>query len=133
MKLLSANDEFVLNTLNEVPGCLGKLEYLNGLRDEHDQFRHWGLEKIYGIRKASAALDNAYLLLLRKMLETPMRELWNEIQQGCEVSGEKTGAKVQAIQSQITDHIPIVMGISQRSHIKLVLDVLCLLAEKEHS
>jgi hypothetical protein len=131
MKLLSPNDEFVLNTLNEVPGCLGKLEYLNGLRDEQSQIRHWGLEKIHGAEKAKMALENAYLILLRKMLETPLRELWNEIQQGCEKSGEKTGTKLQTIQLHITEHIPSAMGPAQRAHIKLVLDVLCLLADKE--
>jgi len=131
MQLLSADDEFVLKTLQEVPGCLGKLEYLNGLRDERGQLGHWGLEKIHGARKAKAALEKAYQRVLGKMLQTPMRELWNEYLDGCEEIGEQPHARIRRIQKSIVEHMPDEMGPAQQAHINLVLDVLCLLAEKE--
>lgn len=133
MKLLSADDEFVLNTLQEVPGCLGKLEYLNGLREEDGQLKHWGLEKIHGISKARATLEKAYLSALQKLLATPMRELWSECLQNCEKTGENANVRVRTIHICITDHIPSKIGPAQRAHIMLVLDVLCLLAQKEQN
>ena len=47
--------EDLLLSLSAIPGALGKLAYLAGLREDGG-YRHWGLARVHGSDKAEQAL-----------------------------------------------------------------------------
>src|SRR5579872_1139690 len=131
MHHLSVEDEFVLKTLKKIPGRLGKLEYLNGLRDKDGDLRHWGLEKIHGVEQSRKALHTAYLKMLHEMLITPLREMWEEMIEICEANDKAPMEKTFVLRKAVLQSMPSELGKAQRAHLTLILDVLCSLAERE--
>jgi len=60
MTLKSAFEDLSRTTLRAVFGCLGKLEYLAGLRAHEGDYEHWGFGKVYGQATANKALGTAH-------------------------------------------------------------------------
>jgi len=127
------DDDFVLNTLQGVSGCLSKLEYLNSLRDESGRIRHWGLEKIHGEERTGVEFEAAYERTLNEILRTPVQELWTELVESCGEKEQSTRTSIEEIRKKILEHIPMGFGEAQRLHVKQVLDVVFALAENSHS
>ena len=74
MTLLAIKDDFLQRTLARVPGKLGKLDYLSGLR-EGDKYVHWGLTRIYGEEATQRTLGDVHLELFLRVLRTPLPQL----------------------------------------------------------
>jgi hypothetical protein len=75
MTLQSAFDDFVFTTLAAIPGLLGKLEYIAGLREPNGNYMHWGLTRIYGELAAQEAAAHAHRLVFSRVLKTPVAKL----------------------------------------------------------
>jgi hypothetical protein len=59
--MFTAREDFEQNTLNSVPGTLGKLEYLAQLREENGRYFHWGLARLHGDEAAGATLEQVHV------------------------------------------------------------------------
>jgi len=133
MKNYLPDEDTVLNTLQGVPGCLGKLEYINSLRDESGTVRHWGLEKIHGAERTCAEFEAAYERTLIELIKTPVQELWKELVESCGVNERSPQTFVLEFRNKILQHIPAGFGEAQRRHVRQVLDVVFALAENSRS
>lgn len=82
MSLFSAFDDFVRTTVQAVPGTLGKLDYISGLRrGEAGQYVHWGLARVHGEREAQEAMAEVHRQLLSEVLSTPIQLLLEDVHQ----------------------------------------------------
>jgi hypothetical protein len=84
--LTSPFSDFTDNTLNAVPGMLGKLEYVAGLRQQNGNYFHWGMARRHGERTANEAIAAAHGKIFRALLHIPLQTLWEEV---CRLSGER--------------------------------------------
>ena len=82
MIFFSAYDDFVQRTLAALPGWWRKLDYLAGLRREGGRYAHWGLQRVYGERRAQEAMAQAHRELMLEVLRTPLRALADEVEGG---------------------------------------------------
>jgi hypothetical protein len=83
--LLPIRDDFVLRTLSNIPGILGKLDYVSELR-ENDRYLHWGLTRIYGEEATQRALEEVHCELFLQMLRTPLPQLVKDL--ACSAAGK---------------------------------------------
>ena len=131
MKSSSAEEDFKVNTLGKMSGCLTKAEYVAGLLDESGSLSHWGMERTHGAEPAQAAMRNAYKEQMQGMLRTSLRELWEE----AENVGSKTEAK-DVILARMREAIESKGGKQlnevQICHLKAVLDALLEVALHGH-
>ena len=124
MTLLSINDDLVYTTLRAVPGLLGRLRYVAGLRDVDGRYSHWGLERVYGQPAARRALAEAHLSLFLQVLRTPLRELRDDLVQVAAAEGEKPGACVAALKANLPALLPPELGGGSARHFSSVLEAL---------
>ena len=94
MKISCAEEDFRVNTLGKMSGCLTKAEYVAGLLDESGSLAHWGMERTHGVESAQAAMKSAYDEQMQNLLRTSLRELWEE--------AERVGSKIEAKQLVLT-------------------------------
>lgn len=80
MTLLSAREDFEERTLASFKTPLEKLAYLARTRDEAGQYRHWGLNKVYGERAAATAMAEAHSQVWIEVLRTPIQQLSREME-----------------------------------------------------
>ena len=78
MTLRSPLDDFVQNTLAAIPGILGKLDYVAGLREDCGGYLHWGLARVYGEEPAQQAAVEAHRRLFSEILRTPIPALFED-------------------------------------------------------
>jgi hypothetical protein len=117
-------EDFEQNTLNSVPGTLGKLEYLAQLREENGRYFHWGLARLHGDEAAGATLEQAHLSQFLALLRTPLPQLWDEIQQAAETHQVKAEEYVRALQQLGQALVPPVTGGGSHRHFSSVLQAL---------
>lgn len=76
----SPSEDFLTNTLAAIPGTLGKLRYVAGLRQDNGEYFHWGMARIHGEANASTAIADAHSDLFIEILRTPMSTLLQEVE-----------------------------------------------------
>jgi hypothetical protein len=96
MTLFSTKDDFVRTTLASIPGILGKLDYLSGLRTASGEYLHWGLARVHGDESAQQAVGEAHRLLFLQVLRMPLRQLLEDATQA-------TAAQQLGLQSFLED------------------------------
>jgi hypothetical protein len=124
-------EDFEQNTLNSVPGTLGKLEYLAQLREENGRYFHWGLARLHGDEAAGSALEQAHLSQFLALLRTPLPQLWDEIQQAAATHQVKAAEYVRALQQLGQALVPPVTGGGSHRHFSSVLQALSALTAPE--
>jgi hypothetical protein len=77
MKLFSALEDFVNETLAHFQSRLGKLRFISEMRKD-GEYQHWGLSKSYGEAAAQKAIAEAHSDVFEKALTTPVPELAEE-------------------------------------------------------
>ena len=127
MPLLCALDDILVNTLAVIPGLLGRLEYLSGLRSG-DGYGHWGLSRVHGERAAQRALRDAHGLVLSEVLRTPLRRLVEDVETACAVSDRPTSAYLQELYQDYPRLLPEQVGGGSTRHFSSVLHALSALA-----
>lgn len=122
MTLLSVGDDFVHTTLRAVPGLLGKLRYVAGLRGEDGRYTHWGLARVYGEPAAQRALAEAHLALFLQVLRAPLRELLEDVGQMAAADGEKPAACAERLRAGLPGLLPPALGGGSARHFSSVLE-----------
>jgi len=125
--LLSVADDIVVNTLSVIPGLLGRLEYLSGLKGR-DGYAHWGLSRVYGERVAHQALSEAHGFLLSEVLRTPIRKLISEVEIACASSDRSPSAYLKQLYENYPSLLPDQVGGGSVRHFSSVLHALSALA-----
>jgi hypothetical protein len=125
--LLSVGDDIVVNTLSVIPGLLGRLEYLSGLKGR-DGYAHWGLSRVYGERVAHQALSEAHGFLLSEVLRTPLRKLVSEVEIACASSDRAPSAYLKQLYENYPSLLPDQVGGGSVRHFSSVLRALSALA-----
>src|SRR5215471_18026573 len=80
MALKSALEDLSHTTLSAVAGCLGRLEYLAGLRSQGGEYVHWGFQKTYGRANANQAIETAHHRAVSEVLSTPLGTLLQDVE-----------------------------------------------------
>jgi hypothetical protein len=121
MTLKSALDDVLGATFAAVPGVVGKLNYVAGLR-EGESYSHWGLTRVYGQAAAQQALADAHRAVFLETLRTSLRTLRADV----EVSsgGLQSGEYVNNLREKLAALLPQDLGGGTARHLNLVLRVL---------
>jgi hypothetical protein len=127
MPLLSALDDVLVNTLTVIPGLLGRLEYLSGLRSGNG-YGHWGLSRVHGERAAQQALSDAHELALSEVLRTPLRRLVEDVETACVGSERPPSAYLQELYRRYSSLLPQEASSGSTRHFSSVLHALSALA-----
>ena len=127
MPLVSALDDILVNTLAAIPGLLGRLEYLSGLR-AGGSYGHWGLSRVHGERTAQQALTDAHELVLSEVLRTPLRKLVEDVETACIESDRRPSVYLQELYRKYPTLLPEEVGGGSTRHFSSVLHALSALA-----
>jgi hypothetical protein len=129
MRLKSAFEDFEANTLNAVPGLLGRLSYVGRLRDGKGAYEHWGLAKVYGDDAAQCAIRTSHRVLLSEVLRKPLPVLLKDVPESC--SNEHLTEKEFLI--TLAQSPPTRLSPAARAHLGSVLSALLALVESPDS
>lgn len=77
--LMSAEEDFSVNTLSALPRTLSRLRYLAGLRQDDGEYFHWGMARVHGETSANVAIAQAHSQVFRELLRKPVSSLWDEL------------------------------------------------------
>lgn len=77
MPLLSAFEDFVGRSLSALSSVWERLRFVGELRDEEGEYRHYGMEELFGEQEAKTAIATAHSMLYEELASTPLRELWH--------------------------------------------------------
>jgi hypothetical protein len=125
--LWPAIDDILVNTLSVIPGLLGRLEYLSGLKGR-DGYAHWGLSRVHGERAAQQALSEAHELLLFEVLRTPLRQLVTDVEIACARDDRAPSTYLQQLYENYPRLLPDEVGGGSVRHFSSVLHALSALA-----
>src|SRR3954447_12563030 len=124
----SAADDFSRVTLGAIPGTLGKLLYVAGLRQTNGTYVHWGLTRTHGEQSADQAIGEAHSHLFLSLLRTPVRKVWEETGNLAEEQNSNVQEYVDRLMQKGDLLIPADLSGGGRHHFNSVLLALCCLA-----
>ena len=133
MTLLSVNDDFAYTTLRAIPGLLGKLRYVAGLRGEDGSYAHWGLARVYGEAAAQRALAEAHMSLFLQVLRAPLRDLLEDVRQLAAAAGQKPAACAAGLKDSLPQLLPLRLGGGSARHLSSVLEALSSLSRSKRA
>ena len=133
MRLKSALEDFKTNTLGAVPGLLGRLSYVGGLRDGKGtgtgRYDHWGLARVYGDDAAQSAIRASHRVLLSEVLKKPLAVLLKDVPASC-ANEHLTESEFLAALAQSS---PKPLSPAARAHLASVLSALSALVENREN
>lgn len=128
MTLKSAFEDLSRTTLRAVLGCLGKLEYLAGLRARQGDYSHWGFEKVHGQATANTTLVTAHREAVSTVLSMPLSELLEDVEKSSNEKGVGSDIYVDGIAARGSELLPNNPGPGTARHLNSVLRALSGLA-----
>jgi hypothetical protein len=132
MTLHSALEDLHQTTLRAVAGCMRRLEYVSGLRNQQDSYAHWGLCRVYGDLPATKAIAETHRELVSQVLSTPIRKLMEDVDQSSRVAGLTPGSYVQQLSENVPGLLPSQPGAGSARHLNSVLRALsCLVKNRK--
>jgi len=133
MRLKSALEDFEANTLGAVPGLLGRLSYVGGLRDGKGtgtgRYEHWGLARVYGDDAAQSAIRASHRVLLSEVLKKPLALLLKDVP-ASSANEHLTASEFLAALAQSS---PKPLSPAARAHLGSVLSALSALLESQNN
>jgi hypothetical protein len=120
----SAFEDLSRTTLRAVYGCLGKLEYLAGLRAHEGDYTHWGFGKVYGQATANKTLRAAHREAVSTVLSTPLATLIEDVESSSKARGIDTASYLQKLASTKESLLPTDPGAGSARHLSSVLRAL---------
>jgi len=129
MRLKAALDDFTANTLDAVPGLLGRLSYVGRLHDGNGTYRHWGLARVYGDDTAQCAIRASHRVLLSEVLKKPLAVLLKDVVASCS-NDQVTEREFLASLAQSS---PKLLSPAARAHLGSVLGALSALLESRNT
>jgi hypothetical protein len=130
MTLKSAFEDLSRTTLRAVFGCLGKLEYLAGLRAHEGDYEHWGFGKVYGQATANKALGTAHQEAISEVLSTPLGKLLADVENSSQTAGMELEAYLEKMSERGQALLPEQPGPGTARHLSSVLHALLALARR---
>lgn len=130
MTLKSAFEDLSRTTLRAVFGCLGKLEYLAGLRAHEGDYEHWGFGKVYGQATANKALGTAHQEAISEVLSTPLGKLLADVENSSQTAGVELQTYLQKMAGRGETLLPERPGPGTARHLSSVLHALLALARR---
>jgi len=124
MTLKSAFEDLSRTTLRAVFGCLGKLEYLAGLRAHQGDYAHWGFGKVYGQVAANKALGTAHHEAVSEVLSMPLGTLLQDVEESSHAAGIEVEAYLLKLAQRSDDLLPERPGAGSTRHLSSVLHAL---------
>ena len=121
--LLPIKDDFLQRTLANVPGVLGKLGYVAGLRED-GRYVHWGLERIYGEEGTQRAVGEVHRGLFLKILRTPLRRLLDDATRSAALQRSDIRAYLSAVLCDPGSLVPANLGGGSEAHFNSVVAAL---------
>ena len=109
--------------MRAVAGCLGKLEYLAGLRTRGD-YSHWGFQKVHGHATASATLMTAHREAVSTVLSMPLKTLLEDVENSSQTAGADPVGYVEKIAEHGKELLPDQPGPGTARHLNSVLRAL---------
>jgi len=128
--ILSPAEDFSGRTLAAVPGVLGKLEYVSGLRSDIG-YLHWGLTRSYGQAAANQTVAAAHADIFIEILRTPLSKLAEEMQRQAEERGMSANEYTAALAALGERLIPQSLRGGTTRHFSSVLRSLSALANAQ--
>ncbi len=129
MSVFSAAEDFSCNTLEAVPGLLGKLSYLGSLKGGNGRYQHWGLERKYGESAAQKSMRNAHREIVLRILRTPTRDLLKEVEFAANRDGVSMMDYVSRLAADAEHLMPMGATDACQSHFRIILRSLLSLAQ----
>jgi hypothetical protein len=124
MTLKSVREDFRGRTLSAISGCLGKLAYLAGLRQNEGAYSHWGLSRVHGEESAQRALREAHKTVLSTVLRMPLSQLRSDVERSCQPQQVTEEKFLEQLQEHETALLPPQPGAGARRHFSSVLHAL---------
>ena len=124
MTLKSAFEDLSRTTLRAVFGCLGKLEYLAGLRAHQGDYAHWGFGKVYGQGAATKALGEAHHEAVSEVLSMPLGHLLQDVEESSHATGVEVEAYLLRLAERSDGLLPERPGAGSTRHLRSVLHAL---------
>lgn len=124
MTLKSALEDLSHTTLEAVSGCLGKLEYLAGLRAREGDYAHWGFGKVYGRTTANQALGTAHREAVSEVLSTPLRTLLEDARKSSQMTSVDPERYLGDLAQRDGTLLPTDPGAGSARHLSSVLHAL---------
>jgi hypothetical protein len=121
--LLAIKDDFLDRTLVNVPGLLGKLEYVAGLREE-GRYVHWGLERIYGEEITQRTMSEVHRALFLQVLRTPLRRLLEDVSRAAVVQQFEIKDYLGKVLREPPRLVPANLGGGSATHFNSVVEAL---------
>jgi len=124
MTLKSAFEDLSQTTLEAISNCLGRLEYLGGLRKSRGDYSHWGFSKVHGELPAKKALREAHRSAVSEVLTTPLRRLLEDVEVSSEKSGIDPEQYLDGLMRKEEELLPKDPGAGSARHLSSVLHAL---------
>lgn len=80
----NATEDFKKHTLRALPTLVEKLAYVCSLQTETGEYRHWGLIRVYGEKRAHQAIESIHAQMAEELVRIPIRDIYQEYQQAVE-------------------------------------------------
>jgi hypothetical protein len=123
MTLLAIKDDFLDRTLASVPGILGKLDYVAGLRDE-GKYVHWGLERVYGEEIMQRTISEVHRALFLQVLRTPLRRLLEDVNRAAAAERSDIREYLEKVLREPQSLVPASLGGGSAAHFNSVVAAL---------
>jgi hypothetical protein len=127
--IFSPADDFSGKTLAAIPGTLGKLQYVAGLRQESGVYVHWGMSRSHGEAAANQAIAAAHAQLFIEILRTPLSHLVGDLRSMASQHATEARQLIQALMEQRELLVPQKLNGGSLRHFNSVLRALSVLAD----
>lgn len=126
---LKATEDFKRRTLGALPTLLERLAYICSLQTVEGEYRHWGLARTHGARRAQEAIHTAHLETAMELVQSPIREVYKEYQ---EAVSRTEGPEVFQPESLVLN-APVSDDGLLSAHLRLLQDSVQALAHQERT
>lgn len=124
MTLFSALEDLQRTTLRVIRGSLRRLEYLAQLKDIKGDYEHWGLARVHGQDRASAAIAESHRSQVSRVLSTPLRELLSDVGSSSQEAGLSKEEYLSLLLRRFPHLLPPGSGTATNRHLNSVLQAL---------
>lgn len=124
MTFKSALEDLSRSTLRAISGCMQKLEYLAGLRNQGEAYSHWGFGKTHGELAANKALSEAHKSAVSQVLSTPLSKLLIDVENTAAAEGQDAEKYLERLSGKGKVLLPSNPGPGAARHLSSVLHAL---------
>ncbi len=123
MTLLAIKDDFFQRTLANIPGLLGKLDYVAELR-ENGRYVHWGLTRVYGEEGMQRTVAEVHRGLFLQVLRTPLRQLVEDVTRAAALQRSEVRPYLETVLRDPRALVPPNLGGGSKAHFNSVVAAL---------